>query len=159
MPQPYIVAVHLGWLHLKARRFSQLGPSLHPGGACKVWWFEEIPTPSAQNFHVEAKTKSQPSKWSWWVNPHPFYLTEVARGGLTINPKLPLINELYRALYQDRYVCLTNFIRRSASNPKCHVTFSKTKMNVNWHNIHFILKCQYFRKTNVLNNQKYKLDL
>ena len=30
-------------------------------------------------------------------------------------------------------VCLTNFIQRSTSNPKCHVTFSKTKIDVNWH--------------------------
>jgi hypothetical protein len=36
-------------------------------------------------------------------------------------------------------VCLTNFIWRLTSNPKCHVTFSKTKMNVNWH-LHFLLK-------------------
>ena len=37
-------------------------------------------------------------------------------------------------------VCLTNFIWRSTSNPKCHVTFSSTKMNVSWH-LHFLLKC------------------
>jgi hypothetical protein len=36
-------------------------------------------------------------------------------------------------------VCLTNFIWRLTSNPKCHVTFFKTKMNVNWH-LHFLLK-------------------
>ena len=39
-------------------------------------------------------------------------------------------------------VCLTNFNWRSTSNPKCHVTFSKTKMNVNWH-LHFLLKCHF----------------
>ena len=37
-------------------------------------------------------------------------------------------------------VCLTNFIWRSTSIPKCHVTFSKTKMNVNGH-LHMLLKC------------------
>ena len=37
-------------------------------------------------------------------------------------------------------LCLTNFIWRSTSNPKCHVTFLKAKMNVNWH-LHFIPKC------------------
>ena len=37
-------------------------------------------------------------------------------------------------------VCLTNFIWRSTPIPKCHVTFSKTKMSVNWH-IHLILIC------------------
>ena len=40
----------------------------------------------------------------------------------------------------EQCVCLTNFIWRSISNPEYHMTFSKTKMNVNWH-IHFILKC------------------
>jgi hypothetical protein len=41
---------------------------------------------------------------------------------------------------------------RATPNPKCHVTFSKTKLNVNWH-LHSIPKChlniwltQYFRK-------------
>ena len=28
----------------------------------------------------------------------------------------------------------------STSNPKCHVTFSGTEMNVNWH-LHFLLRC------------------
>ena len=49
------------------------------------------------------------------------------------------------------------FFWPSTSNPKCHVTFSKTKMNVNWH-IHFIRKCHLnlglhnLEKTNTLNN-------
>jgi hypothetical protein len=34
---------------------------------------------------------------------------------------------------------LTNFICRSTSIPTCHVGFSKTKMNVDWHQ-HFILE-------------------
>ena len=49
-------------------------------------------------------------------------------------------------------VCLTNFMWHSTSKPKCHVTFLKKKMNVNWH-LHFIPKShlnfwltQYFRK-------------
>ena len=42
------------------------------------------------------------------------------------------------AIPHNVYV-LTNFIWHSPSNPKCHVTFSKTKMNVNWH-LHFLLK-------------------
>ena len=40
----------------------------------------------------------------------------------------------------NQYVCLTTFIWHSTSNPKCHVMFSRTKMNVNWH-LHFLLKC------------------
>ena len=36
----------------------------------------------------------------------------------------------------------TNFIWRSTWNSKCHVTFSNTKMNVNWH-LHFLLKCHH----------------
>ena len=35
---------------------------------------------------------------------------------------------------------MTNFICRSTSNPKCHVTFSNTELNVNWH-VQFIFKC------------------
>ena len=35
-------------------------------------------------------------------------------------------------------VCLTNFSGRSTS--MCHVTFLKTKMNVNWY-LHILLKC------------------
>jgi hypothetical protein len=49
-------------------------------------------------------------------------------------------------------VCLTNFMWRATPNPKCHVAFSKLKLNVNWH-LHFIPKChlniwltQYFKK-------------
>ena len=48
---------------------------------------------------------------------------------------------------------------RSTSNPKCRVTFLRTKMNVNWH-LHFIPKCHLnfglhniLRKTNILNNE------
>ena len=41
---------------------------------------------------------------------------------------------------QQQCVCLANSIWRSTSNPRCHVTFSKTKINVNWH-LHFHLKC------------------
>ena len=37
-------------------------------------------------------------------------------------------------------VCLTKFIWHSTSNPKCHVMFSKTKKNVNWH-LNILLKC------------------
>ena len=40
----------------------------------------------------------------------------------------------------DQCVCLINFIWRSTSNPKCHMMFSKTKRNVNWH-LHCLLKC------------------
>ena len=36
----------------------------------------------------------------------------------------------------------TNFIWRSTWNSKCHVTFSNTKMNINWH-LHFLLKCHH----------------
>ena len=43
-------------------------------------------------------------------------------------------------MYSRKCVYLRNFIWHSTSNPQCHVTFSKTKMNVNWH-VHFILKC------------------
>ena len=53
----------------------------------------------------------------------------------------------FRGSYCNHYclprlqcLCLTNFFWRSISNPKCHVTFLKTKMNVNWH-LHFIPKC------------------
>ena len=35
--------------------------------------------------------------------------------------------------------CWTNFTWCSTSYPKCHTTFSKTKMNVDWH-LHFLLK-------------------
>ena len=42
-------------------------------------------------------------------------------------------------LNNDQCVCLTNSIWCSTSNPKCHVTFSKTKWNINWH-LHFLLK-------------------
>ena len=41
----------------------------------------------------------------------------------------------------NQCVCLTYFIWRSTSNPKCHVTFPKTKMNVHWH-LRFLLKCE-----------------
>ena len=37
----------------------------------------------------------------------------------------------------DQCLCLTNFIWRSTSNPKCLVTLLRTKMSVNWH-LHFI---------------------
>ena len=40
----------------------------------------------------------------------------------------------------EQCVYLTNFIWSLTSNPNCHVTFSKTKMNVNWH-LHFLFKC------------------
>ena len=43
----------------------------------------------------------------------------------------------------NQYVSLTNFIWRLTSNPKCHVTFSKTKMSVNWHIVHLILKFHF----------------
>ena len=56
------------------------------------------------------------------------------------------------AVAPNQCVCLTNFMWRATPNPKCHVTFSKTKLNVNWH-LHFIPKyhlniwlTQYFRK-------------
>jgi len=51
-------------------------------------------------------------------------------------------NASFRLTYVPciRCVCLTNFIGHSISNPKCHVTFPKTKMNVNWH-LHILLKC------------------
>jgi hypothetical protein len=45
-----------------------------------------------------------------------------------------------RAPTRFRCVCLTIFKWHSTSNLKCHLTFSKTKMNVNWH-LHFLLKC------------------
>ena len=40
----------------------------------------------------------------------------------------------------NQCVRLTKFIWRSISNPKCHMTFSETKISVNWHK-HSILKC------------------
>ena len=40
---------------------------------------------------------------------------------------------------ERQYVCLTNFIWNSTSNPKCHVAFSKRKIYVNWHP-HFFFK-------------------
>jgi hypothetical protein len=40
----------------------------------------------------------------------------------------------------NQCVCLTNFIWLSTSNAKCHVTFSKTKMNV-YRNLDILLKC------------------
>jgi hypothetical protein len=62
---------------------------------------------------------------------------------------------LFVCINMDPYmqcVCLTNFMWRATPNPKCHMTFSKTKLNVNWH-LHFIPIChlniwlkQYFRK-------------
>ena len=48
-------------------------------------------------------------------------------------------NKASRVLTLHQCVCLANFNRRSTSNPKCHVMFSITKMNVNWH-LHFLLK-------------------
>ena len=54
--------------------------------------------------------------------------------------KVKVILTCLEVLDWDQYVCLTNFIWQSTSNPKWHMTFSKTKMNVNW-NILFILRC------------------
>ena len=42
----------------------------------------------------------------------------------------------------EQCVCLTNFIWHTVLNPKCHVMFSKIKMNINWH-LPFFLKCHF----------------
>ena len=41
---------------------------------------------------------------------------------------------------EGQCLCLTSFIWRWTSNPKCHVTILKTKLNINWH-LYFIPKC------------------
>ena len=41
------------------------------------------------------------------------------------------------ARFHIRSMC---YVWCSTSNPKCHVTFSGTEMNVNWH-LHFLLRC------------------
>ena len=46
----------------------------------------------------------------------------------------------YVVLYGNNVLCLTNFIWCWTSNLKCHVTFSKPKINVNGH-LHFLLEC------------------
>ena len=56
----------------------------------------------------------------------------------------------------DLYVYSTTFNRRSTSNPKCHVTFSKTKMNVNYHphfllSSHFNVTCLVLRVNSIFN--------
>jgi hypothetical protein len=46
-------------------------------------------------------------------------------------------------------VCVTNFIWHLTSNPKCSVTFLKTKMNVNWHlHFSFIVSCDILKNNN-----------
>ena len=40
----------------------------------------------------------------------------------------------------NQCVCLTKKNWRSTSNPKCHMMFSRNKMNLNQH-LHFTLKC------------------
>ena len=52
-------------------------------------------------------------------------------------------------------ISVRNSLRRY---PKCYVTFSKTKMNVNWHPFYSKMSpqfwvTQYFRETNILKNQ------
>ena len=52
-------------------------------------------------------------------------------------------------------LCSTNFIWRSTSNPKCHMAWLKTKMNVNEH-LHFIPKCHLnFGSHNILGKLIY----
>ena len=49
------------------------------------------------------------------------------------------------------------FVSCSTSNPKCHVTFSKTKMNVNWCR-HFLLKCHLNIPQNMIFHLKYSTN-
>ena len=48
--------------------------------------------------------------------------------------------------FKDDIICIRamcmfdKFHWSSTSNRKCHMTFSKTNMNINWH-LHFLLKC------------------
>ena len=49
---------------------------------------------------------------------------------LTIRYHTPVIGEVFG--HNRPCLCLTNFILHSTSNPKCHVTFLKTKMIVNF---------------------------
>ena len=66
--------------------------------------------------------------WSWEHNPWclPTWKTQNGANEPTSDPM--------------QCVCLTIFISHSPSNPKCHVTFTKTKTNVNCH-LQCLSKC------------------
>jgi len=58
-------------------------------------------------------------------------------------------------------VCTFENFWCSISNPKCHVMFSKTKINVNWH-LHFLLSCHLIvicLVVHVLSISKVSIDL
>ena len=69
-----------------------------------------------------------------WLCPLPPFVKQ--RGNSSIN----FIRNLLLISTCKQCVSLTNFITPSTSNPKCHVTFSITEMNINWH-LQFFLNC------------------
>jgi hypothetical protein len=52
----YIVGIHLGWLHLKARRLPQLRTLSQLGRGCKTWWLDETSNYKCTKFQLEVRT-------------------------------------------------------------------------------------------------------
>ena len=87
--------------------------------------------------YMTCSQSTQPShslEWcnGWLLQPNPFIQVDSYATSILMFLQCPSCG--------NQCLCLTNFIWRLTSNPKCHVTFFKTKMNVNWH-LHFIPKC------------------
>jgi hypothetical protein len=87
--------------------------------------------------------------WSMWAMMLATKLYKICENYIMLTKKIEytlfnycficnILRYMFKTLCQD--VWLTKFIWCSTSNPKCHMTFSKTKINVNWH-MYLSLNC------------------